>query len=123
MDYGREINPKQQYPFLVGYCPEVNTLPELDEENTNCFQGLVGMLRWSIEISRAEIDVEVSLLLRHLDSPRGGHLYQTFDILAYLNQHPHSNLLMIPECMYLGEQFKSRFKINIEWFEFYGDVI
>ena len=45
MDYGREINPKQQYPFLVGYCPEVNTLPELDEENTNCFQGLIGMLR------------------------------------------------------------------------------
>ena len=38
MDNGRELNAKQQSPFLTGYRPESNKSPEFYEENTNYFQ-------------------------------------------------------------------------------------
>jgi len=35
-------------PYPASYRPEVDVTPTLDEEMTNRFQQLIGILRWSI---------------------------------------------------------------------------
>ena len=79
------------------------------------------MLCWSIDIGRSNVAIELSLLSRNLDMPLHGHLYQALKAFSYLKHHHNYNVVMDPECMYLGEQFKSRFKSDADWFEFYSD--
>jgi hypothetical protein len=59
---------------------------ELDDDWTNYFQGLIGILRWIFELGCIDIIVPVSLLSRFLVSPRQGHLEQAYCIFAYLKQ-------------------------------------
>jgi len=63
----------------------VDTTPVLDEESTNRFQQLIGILRWAIELGRIDILTEVSCLLQHLAEPREGHLIAVYKIFKYLN--------------------------------------
>jgi len=46
----------------------------LSAERTNYYQGLIGILRWIVELGRIDIIVSVSLLSRYLVLPREGHL-------------------------------------------------
>jgi len=49
-------------PYPACNSPEVDITPVLDEEMTNRFQQLIGILRWSIELGRIDILTEVSCL-------------------------------------------------------------
>ena len=109
MAHGRELNANQRSPFTTGYRPELDVSLELNDENFSYFQELIGILRWAVELGRADIAVEVSLLSRHLALPRRGQLDQCFNIFAYLKAHPQAKLLMDPDRMYLDEEFKSSF--------------
>jgi hypothetical protein len=77
---------KAQTPFSHGYRPELDTSLELDDSWTNNYQGLIGILRWIVELGRIDIIVPVLLLSRYLVSPREGHLEQVYGIFAYLKQ-------------------------------------
>ena len=33
-------------PLSQGYCPEIDTTPELDDKRANYFQGLIDIVRW-----------------------------------------------------------------------------
>ena len=46
---------------------------ELDENLTQYYQGLIGGLRWIAELGKLELMMPVSLLARHIVSPREGH--------------------------------------------------
>ena len=86
--------------------------------------GLIGCLRWAIELGRADIATEVSLLSRHLALPRQGHLDEALNIVAYLDKIKNSKLVMKSEPMGFlkDERLSSRFNKDADWFEFYGDV-
>jgi len=49
-------------PYPTCYKPEVDITSVLDEESTNRFQQLIGILRWAIELGRIDILAEVSFL-------------------------------------------------------------
>ena len=111
---------KKQSPFITSYPPEIDTSPEIDQDNTNDFKELIGLLHWAIEIVRSNINILVSLLSRQIYMLQRGHLDQSFNIFAYLKYHPNYNLVMGYERILLGNFFKSYFKSNAEWFEFYN---
>ncbi|MFN9979342.1 MAG: hypothetical protein ACK53Y_05490, partial [bacterium] len=73
-------------PLSTGYRPELDFSEELCAQGTNYYQGLIGILRWIVELGRIDIIVPVSLLSRYLVSPRRGHLQQAYRIFAYLKQ-------------------------------------
>jgi hypothetical protein len=77
---------KVQTPLAHGYRPELDFTTELDSQRTNYYQGLIGVLRWIVELGRVDIIVPVSMLSRYLVSPREGHLQQVLHIFAYLKQ-------------------------------------
>ena len=53
-------------PFNSTYRPELDTSRELDEDEKTFYQEMIGILRWTIEIGRCDILLEVSLLSSHL---------------------------------------------------------
>jgi hypothetical protein len=61
-------------------------MPELSAQQTNYYQGLIGILRWVVESGRIDIIVPVSLLSCYLVSPQEGHLQQAYQSFACLKQ-------------------------------------
>ena len=57
---------------------------------------MIGILRWAIELGRADILLEVSLLSQFQASPRQGHLEQAYHIFAFLDKHPKLTLYFDP---------------------------
>jgi hypothetical protein len=77
---------KVETPLSSGYRPELDFSLELCPQMINYYQGLIGVLRWIVELGRIDIIVPVSLLSRYLISPREGHLQQVYRVFAYLKQ-------------------------------------
>jgi len=84
---------KIQTPLSHGYRPERDFSLELDSQRTNYFQGLIGILRWIVELGRVDIMVPVTMLSRYLVAPREGHLQQVYHIFAYLKQFNRAMLV------------------------------
>ena len=61
---------KAEYPFKMGYDPELDTSPELDPDAAFYFLTIIGVLRWIMELGRNVIMTKVSLLLSHVALPR-----------------------------------------------------
>ena len=83
---GQSLKSKISTPMSTGYLPELDATPELDAERVNYFQGLIGILRWAVELGRVDIIVPVSMLSRYLALPREGNLEQALHIFAYLKK-------------------------------------
>ena len=77
---------------------------------------MIGVLRWSIEIGRIDILLEVSLLSTQLACPRVGHMEQVLHIFGYLKKNPKRKIYLDPNHPVIGE---SRFtKFDCEDFYF-----
>jgi hypothetical protein len=74
-------------PFPRDYVSELDMTEELGPEDGNYFQSLIGILRWTVELGRIDIIMEVSKLASHMALPRQGHLEAAFHVFAYLKQH------------------------------------
>ena len=77
-----------------GYKSELDSLPELKADGLQCYQELIGVLRWDVEISRVDILLEVSMMSTHLAFPKQGHLEQVMHIFGYLKIHKKLRLLI-----------------------------
>jgi len=115
----KKLPAKASSPFSSNdYRPELDATPELDDAKTNYFQGLIGVLRWCVELGRVDILVETTLLSSYLASPREGHLDQALHIFAYLKKHARSSLVFddtLPDL--------SRFDFKkCDWKETYPDA-
>ena len=111
--------PKAATPFSKqDYHPAHDTSPELDADDANYFQELIGVLRWGIEIGRIDILLEVSLLSTHLALPRRGHLLQVYNIFGYLKYASRRRLYFDPTIPKIP---LSGFK-QYDWQDFYKDA-
>ena len=105
----------------------MDAAPELKDDQINCFQEIIGCLRWAVELGRADIAAtEVSLLSRLLAlPPRQGHLDEALNIVACLDKIKNSKLMMKSAPMgFLKDErlSSSRFTKDADWFEFCGGV-
>jgi hypothetical protein len=72
------------------YRPELDFSLELEGSQVNYYQGLIGVLRWIVELGHIDITVHVSLLSCYMASPHEGHLQQVYHIFSNLKQFNYS---------------------------------
>jgi hypothetical protein len=113
---GKVLVGKPKTPMQQGYRPELDISPLLDEDQANYYASLIGVLRWSVELGRIDIHIDVALLSSYLAQPRLGHLQQVIHIFAYLKCHEQSTLVFDPNPVDWDEQ---QFPVH-DWTDFYG---
>ena len=106
-------------PTLFKYRPEEDQTEYLEGDQITYYQELIGVLRWVIEIGRADILLEVSLLSSQLAAPRLGHLHQVYNIFGYLKKHPRRKIYLDSDYPSISEE---RFR-NFDWEDFYKGSI
>ena len=109
---------KMDAPISNGYRPEMDVSDELNSEDAQLFQSLIGILRWTVEIGRIDICAEVSMLSSHLALPRHGHLQQVFNIFSYLKQHHNSRIVFDPSYPHIDDKIFPKY----DWSSFYGKI-
>jgi Reverse transcriptase (RNA-dependent DNA polymerase) len=76
--------------------------------------GLIGVLRWAVELGRVDILLEVSLMSTYMAMPREGHLQMLYRMFAYLKASSRK-LGFDPRHPFISER---RFK-QYDWHDFY----
>jgi hypothetical protein len=56
-EVNQKLKTKGTTPLSSGYRPELDATPELDDLQATYFQGLIGVLRWIVELGRIDINV------------------------------------------------------------------
>ena len=115
---GEKLKSKVTTPIADGYRPELDATPELDVRRANYYQGLIGILRWIVELGRIDITTAVSHMSRFMANPREGHLEQTLHIFAYLKKYDKSAIVFDDTTPDFDE---SRFT-RPDWSEYYPDA-
>jgi hypothetical protein len=92
---------KVETQVQTSYRPELDVTPELEPNGASYYQSLIGILRWTVELGRADICLECSMMSSHLALPREGHMHQVFHIFAYLKKYHNTELVFDPSgpCM------------------------
>ena len=67
-------------PLTTSYRPELDISPELPSHEASYYMSLIGVLRWIVKLSRADICLEVSMMSSHVTLPLEGHLQQVFHV-------------------------------------------
>jgi hypothetical protein len=116
---GKTLPTKVTTPTTADYRPELDQSKELGPDQATYFAGLIGVLRWCIELGRIDIIVEVSLLSRFLACPREGHMQQAFHVFGYLKKHARSRMVFDETEPAIDQ---SRFR-DVDWSEFYPDAV
>ena len=84
-------------PFCpIDYKSELDTTVVRDDELTNYFQNLIGILRWIVELGWIDIAFKVSFLSKFLLYPCTSHIYQAWHIFKYLETHLDNDLSFNP---------------------------
>jgi Reverse transcriptase (RNA-dependent DNA polymerase) len=85
---------KVQLPLESNYKPELDNSPELDDQQTNYYQSIIGVLQWIVELGRIDIAYEVGTMARHAAAPREGHMRNAIHIFRFLKAHMRSRLVL-----------------------------
>jgi Reverse transcriptase (RNA-dependent DNA polymerase) len=117
-EINRKLPSRVTTPMAAGYRPEMDVTPELNAEQHNYFQGLIGVLRWACELGRIDILVDVAKQSHFLAAPHIGHLEQLFHIFAYLKRYDRSKLVFDDTRPVIDE---SRF-VRADWSQYYPGV-
>ena len=72
-EWGLQLMWGDKIPMSASYHPELDVFPELDPEEANYFQSMIGILCWVVELRHVDIVTEVSMLSAHLVLQRRGH--------------------------------------------------
>ena len=81
---GDKLPIRNKSPWTSNYRPECDITPELSPTKAAYYQSLIGVLRWIVELGRADICMEVSAMASMMASPREGHLQQLFQMFSFL---------------------------------------
>ena len=93
---GEKLAAKSLTPLSSKYCPRVDISEELAGEEVSYYQSLIDVLRWILELCRADIRIEVSMMSPNLALPQRGHLDEVLHIFAYLKSHANSEMVYDP---------------------------
>ena len=115
---GQKLKGSVDRPYPEKYKPETDVTDLLDDNMARRYQGLIGILRWAVELGRVDILLEVSLLSSHNAMPRQGHLEAVYHMFAYLKAHSNSRIVLDPKIPYVDEK---RF-VPADWKDFYPDA-
>ena len=114
-------------PYPSTYRPEIDVSELLNDEMISRYQQLIGILRWSIELGRIDIQTEVSCLSQHLCAPRIGHLNAAYKIFRYLSKNMKNNPGRIVFDSFLSHTderiFDGTARSQEEWNDFYPDAV
>ena len=104
-------------PWHHGYDPSFD-LSELinDEVVINWYQGMIGTLRWLVEIGRIDIAHAVSVLSSYSSVPRVGHIVECLHVFRFLKETYARSLILDPIDPVLEISTSSA---EHEWKEFY----
>ena len=114
--YGFGLPTTATAPMRTGYRPESDISRLLDDEHIGWYQGLIGTLRWLIEVGRIDITHSVTLLSSFLVAPREGHLFEVFHVFGYLKQRMNFCLILDPQSIPF-QKYSSCF--THDWVDFY----
>ena len=115
---GKHLPKHVNSPWLNDYRPELDISPELNPSEAAHYQSLIGILRWIVELGRADITAEASLMASCLALPRQGHLDILYRIFAYLKAHHNAEMVFDPsepdidEDKFVKEDWKSSVYTN-----------
>ena len=93
---GEKLVAKAPTPLSSNYRPEIDISSELTGADASYFHSLIGILRWIVELGRADICVEVSMMSSHLALPRQGHMKELYHMFAYLKKHHNAEMVFDP---------------------------
>jgi hypothetical protein len=68
-EQGSSLPGKADTPMRTSYCRMLDVSPELDSRESSYYMSLIGILRWTVELGRVDICLEVSMLSSHLALP------------------------------------------------------
>jgi len=88
--------PRVKSPWSRNYLPESDVSPELSPIMSSYFQSLIGILRWIVELGRADLVMETSALASMMDLPREGHLNAAFHMFAFLKLKHNAVIVFDP---------------------------
>lgn len=98
-----KYSPKQ--PFSnTEYRPEIDTSSHCNEEQTQFFQNILGVLRWLVELGRIDIAFETTALASYLAMPRTGHLLQALHMIKYIEIHSSNEITFDPQELYISPE-------------------
>ena len=69
-------------PLSNRYMPDIDVSLELQPAKASYFHLPIGILRWIVELGRADICIEVSMMSSHLALPREEHMKELFHMFA-----------------------------------------
>jgi hypothetical protein len=93
MKHDRRLCGRFSTPMVANYRPELDYSPFLEDAAVNYYMELIGILRWTVELGRIDIMVDVSMLSSYCMQPRMGHLDQAFHIFGYLKRNKRATLV------------------------------
>ena len=94
-------------------------LAYVEDGHTLRYEQFIGILRWSMELRRIDIQLEVALMSQYQMSPREGNLEAIYFIFHFLWNNPKKRQVMETSTPGIDE---SVFQSNSNWVEFYEDV-
>ena len=102
-DAGKCLPSKCKTPISSGYRPELDTTPELNAEDLQKYQEMIGMLRWAVELGHDDVLLETAMMSTHLALPCVGHLEQVYHIFGYLKGASKRHIFLDPQHLDIDE--------------------
>ena len=96
MKQGEKSLPRSKSPWPSNYRPEIDVSPELSPGQASYYQSLIGILRWIVELGRADICMETSAMASMMALPREGHLRVLFHMFAFLKTKHNGVMVFDP---------------------------
>ena len=100
---GKKFPARCDTPLPTDYRPELDTSPELDLEDASHYQSLIGVLRWTCELGRVDITLEVSMMASCVALPRTGHIDMVYRIFAHLQKYHNTEMVFDPTVPNINE--------------------
>jgi hypothetical protein len=83
-------------PAPTNFHPDIDDLDFLDEDGTTLYQSNIGIIRWAIELGRADLVHFGSTMAKFSVAPRIGHLTALSRGFVYIKRHLQSRILIDP---------------------------
>ena len=93
---GLGMLPKVKLPWPQNYRTKVDVSTELSSIQASYYQSLIGILRWIVELGRADIFMETSALASMMALPREGLLDAVFHMFAFLKRKHNGVIVFDP---------------------------